>query len=451
MMYLSCVIISWKVTARERVNNVKLLIKNCYLLPDDGDAAAARGDLAIEGDRILKVGDEGELPRDWKAERVMEGEDYLCLPGLINCHTHAAMTLLRSYADDLPLMYWLEKKIWPIEARLTADDVYWGTMLALVEMIESGTTTFSDMYFFMDRAAEAVEESGMRACLARGLVGTGSEAETGLEESKEFLEKWQGAAKGRISIWLGPHAPYTCPPDYLDKVLALAQDYRAGIHIHVAETKDEVEQINKLYGKTPVEYLKERGVFQFTTLAAHCVHLTAEDISVLAETGTGVAHNPESNMKLASGIAPVPQLLAAEVTVGIGTDGAASNNNLDMLEEMRTAALLHKVNQMDPLTLPAPQVLSMATGDGARALGLEDVGLLKPGYKADIILVDLNQAHLYPRHNLTSHMVYAAQASDVDTVIIDGRIVMEKRKVLTIDKERVLQEVEERARRLISG
>jgi 5-methylthioadenosine/S-adenosylhomocysteine deaminase len=291
----------------------------------------------------------------------------------------------------------------------------------------------------------------MRACLARGLVGTGSEAETGLEESKEFLEKWQGAAKGRISIWLGPHAPYTCPPDYLDKVLALAQDYRAGIHIHVAETKDEVEQINKLYGKTPVEYLKERGVFQFTTLAAHCVHLTAEDISVLAETGTGVAHNPESNMKLASGIAPVPQLLAAEVTVGIGTDGAASNNNLDMLEEMRTAALLHKVNQMDPLTLPAPQVLSMATGDGARALGLEDVGLLKPGYKADIILVDLNQAHLYPRHNLTSHMVYAAQASDVDTVIIDGRIVMEKRKVLTIDKERVLQEVEERARRLISG
>lgn len=421
------------------------------MLVGDGDTGAVKGDLAIEGDRILKVGDEGELPRDWKAERIIEGKDYLCLPGLINCHTHAAMTLLRSYADDLPLMFWLEKKIWPIEERLTADDVYWGTMLALLEMIQSGTTTFNDLYFFMDRVTEAVEESGMRACLARGLAGTGTQAELGLVESKELLEKWQGAGEGRISIWLGPHAPYTCPPDYLDKVLALAQDYKAGIHIHVAETTDEVQQINDLYGKTPVKYLKDCGVFQFPTLAAHCVHLTSDDIFILAETGTRVAHNPESNMKLASGIAPIPQLQAAEVTVGLGTDGAASNNNLDMLEEMRTAALLHKVNQMDPLALPAPQVLSMATRDGARALGLQDVGLLKPAYKADVILVDLNQAHLYPRNNLAAHMVYAAQAGDVDTVIIDGRIVMENRRVLTIDKERVLQEVEERAQRLISG
>lgn len=420
------------------------------MLTGDENAGAVKGNLAIDGNRIIKVGDEGELPQDWKAERVIEGKDYFCLPGLINCHTHAAMTLLRSFADDLPLMYWLENKIWPMEALLTADDVYWGTMLALLEMIQSGTTTFNDMYFFMDRAAEAVEESGMRACLARGLIGTGPEAEIGLLESKEFLEKWQGAANGRISIWLGPHAPYTCPPDYLDKVLALAQDYEAGIHIHVAETKDEVQQINDLYGKTPVEYLRDCGVFQFPTLAAHCVHLTGDDISILAETGTRVAHNPESNMKLASGIAPVPRLRAAGVIVGIGTDGAASNNNLDMLEEMHTAALLHKVNEMDPLALPAPQVLSMATRDGARALGLDDVGILKPGYKADVILVDLHQAHLYPRHNLTAHLVYAAQAGDVDTVIIDGRIIMEERRVLTIDKERVIQEVEERVKRLVS-
>ena len=429
---------------------MKILIKDCYLLQDSDNSGSVKGSIAIEDGRFLKVGAEGNVHEDWLPDRIINGRNYLCLPGLVNSHTHAAMTLLRSYADDLPLMYWLEKKIWPLEAHLTDDDVYWGTMLAILEMIESGTTTFSDMYMFMDQVAKAVEESGIRACLARGLSGVGDQAEEGLLESKEHLEKWQGAADGRISIWLGPHAPYTCPPDYLEKVLALAQEYRAGIHIHVAETRDEVEQINNLYGKTPVAYLKDLGVFKFPVLAAHCVHLTGDDIPSLAEAGVAVAHNPESNMKLASGIAPVPQMLAAGITVGIGTDGAASNNNLDMLEEMRTAALLHKVNSYDPLVLPAPQVLSMATRDGAQVLRLEDVGLLKPGYKADLILINLDQAHLYPRNNLAAHMVYAAQASDVDTVIIDGQIVMEQKKVLTIDKERVFQEVEDRSQRLIS-
>ncbi|KUK35872.1 MAG: 5-methylthioadenosine/S-adenosylhomocysteine deaminase [Thermacetogenium sp.] len=429
---------------------MKILIKDCYLCDPLRDSGVTTGDVAVEGNRLLKVGGEGELPLGWKPERVIDGKDHLCLPGLINCHTHAAMTLLRSYADDLPLMHWLEKKIWPMEARLTGDDVYWGTLLAIVEMIESGTTTFSDMYFFTDRVAEAVEVSGVRACLSRGLIGIGDSAEQGLEESRELLEKWQGAADGRISIWLGPHAPYTCPPDFLDKVLTLAQDYRAGIHIHVAETKDEIEQIAREYGKTPVAYLSERGVFRFPVLAAHCVYLTEEDIETLAAAGAAVAHNPESNMKLASGIAPIPELLAAGVAVGIGTDGASSNNNLDMFEEMRTAALLHKVNKGDPQVLPASQVLSMATRDGARALRLDDLGLLQPGYKADLILVDLNQAHLHPRHNPVAHMVYSARGGDVETVIIDGRIVMEGRKILTIDKERVLAEVEERARRLLS-
>lgn len=428
---------------------MKILIKGCYLL-QDGNTDVSRGDVAIEGDRLLQVGQEGKLPPDWQPDRVIDGKNYLCLPGFVNCHTHAAMTLLRSYADDLPLMQWLEEKIWPMEARLNEDDVYWGTMLALLEMIESGTTTFCDMYFFMDRVAEAVEQSGMRACLSRGLIGTGPEADSGIEESRELIKKWQGAADGRISVWLGPHAPYTCPPDYLEKVLALAQDCNVGLHIHVAETKDEVAQIKNLYGKTPVEYLSDCGVFQFPTIAAHCVHLTSKDISILAEKGVAVAHNPESNMKLASGIAPLPQLLAAGVTVGIGTDGASSNNNLDMLEEMRTAALLHKVNEGDPMALPALQALKMATCEGAKALRLEEVGSLKPGYKADLILINLDKPHLYPRHNLAAHVVYAAHSADVDTVIIDGRIVMEHKKVLTIDKERVFQEVGERVQRLLS-
>jgi 5-methylthioadenosine/S-adenosylhomocysteine deaminase len=427
---------------------LKILIKDCYLL--SGDFKVTTGDIAIEGNRFLQVGGDGQLPPEWKPDRVIEAKDHLCLPGLINCHTHAAMTMLRSFADDLPLMHWLEKKIWPVEARLTGDDVYWGTLLAIIEMIESGTTTFSDMYFFMDKVAEAVDVSGVRACLARGLVGTGDSAAEGLQESRELFEKWNGAAGGRINVWFGPHAPYTCPPDYLDKVLALAQDCHAGIHIHLAETRDEIEQIASEYGQTPVDYLAERGVFRFPVLAAHCVHLTADDIATLAEAGVAVAHNPESNMKLASGIAPIPELLEAGVTVGIGTDGAASNNNLDMFEEMRTAALLHKVNKADPLVLPAAQALAMATRDGASSLMLQELGVLQPGYLADMILVDINQAHLYPRHNLVAHMVYAAQASDVDTVIIDGKIVMEQRKILTIDKERVFQEVEERSRRLIS-
>lgn len=429
----------------------KILVKDCYFLSLSKETLVDKGDIAIDGDKLIKVGCDGMLPANWEPDRVIEGKDYFCLPGLINCHTHAAMTLLRSYADDLPLMQWLEKKIWPVEANLSGEDVYWGTLLAIIEMIKSGITTFNDMYFFTDEVAKAVEKSGIRACIARGLVGIGKQAEKGLEESCRLIEEWHGKADGRINIWLGPHAPYTCPPSYLEKVLELAQRYGVGIHIHVAETREEVEQINRDYGKTPVAYLHDVGLFNFPVVAAHCVHLTDNDISLLKNCGVSVAHNPESNMKLASGIAPVVKLRAAGVIVGLGTDGAASNNNLDMFEEMRTAALLHKVINNNPLDMPATEVIMMATYDGARALGLEkETGVLKPGYKADLSLIDLNQAHLCPRHNLVAHMVYAANARDVDTVIVNGNIVMESKKLLTVDEELVRREVEERAKRLTS-
>jgi 5-methylthioadenosine/S-adenosylhomocysteine deaminase len=437
----------------------RILIKDCLILPmtrepsggdEAGEELVVSGDVAIEGDTLLQVGDQGELPPDWKPTKIIDGKDHLCLPGLINCHTHAAMTLFRSYADDLPLMYWLEKKIWPVEAKLSGEDVYWGTALALIEMIRSGTTTFNDMYFFMDEVAQAVEKIGMRACLARGLIGIGVQGEVALDESKQLITKWHKQAEGRINIWLGPHAPYTCPPVYLEKVLAVAEEYQVGIHIHLSETEDEVKQIRDRYGKTPVALLKEVGVFRYPVVAAHCVHLTDEDIRCLAENGVGVAHNPESNMKLASGIAPVAKLREAGVAVGIGTDGAASNNNLDMLEETRTAALLQKVATGDPQALPAATALFMATREGARVLGLEEeVGMLKPGYKADLILIDLRQSHWFPRHNLVSQLVYAAQAHDVDTVIINGKVVMENRKITTIDEELVWAQVEERAKRLV--
>jgi 5-methylthioadenosine/S-adenosylhomocysteine deaminase len=428
---------------------VNILIKNCFILTGQQDQPVVQGEVAVEGSRLLQVGAAGRLPADWRPERVIDGSDHLCMPGLVNCHTHAAMTLLRSFADDLPLMEWLSTKIWPAEERLTGEDVYWATLLSIVEMVRSGTTTFNDMYFFMDDAARAVEKAGARAVLARGLIGNGPGAEQALEESRSFLNRWQGGAGGRINVWLGPHAPYTCPPEYLIKVLQVAEEFQTGIHIHVAETVDEVEQIQKQYGKTPVAYLNDLGVFRVPVLAAHCVHLTEADIATMAERSVAVAHNPESNMKLASGIAPVSAMRRSGITVGLGTDGASSNNNLDMFEEMRTAALLHKVANQDPLVLPALEVLAMATRDGARALGLDSqVGVLEPGYKADLILVDLNQAHLCPRHNLEAHMVYAARGADVDTVIIDGQLVLDGRRMLTIDEDEVRREVEARAMRL---
>lgn len=428
----------------------KILIKNAAIIPMTGqDNIIPTGEIGIEGDKIAFVGPRGTAPQGWTADETIDGTGMVAMPGFINCHTHAAMTLLRSYADDMPLMEWLSERIWPLEDRLTGEDVYWGTMLCILEMIKSGTTTFADMYFFMDEVAQAVEKTGIRASLARGMVGVAPTAQRALDETAEFVTKWNGAAAGRITAMVGPHAPFTCPPDYLKKVLALAERLNVGIHIHLAETRPEVDDIRKQYGKTPTEYLLDLGVLDFPVLAAHCVHLTQNDIKILKDKNVGVAHNPESNMKLASGIAPVPQLLAEGINVSLGTDGAASNNNLDMLEEMRSAALLHKVSTGDPTAIPSYQALEMATRNGGRVLRFNDIGVLQPGYKADVILIDFEKPHLYPKHDLVAHTVYAAQSSDIDTVIIDGRVVMQNGRVLTIDEKEVMRNVQRCADRLV--
>lgn len=430
---------------------MRLLIRGAAVLTmEEPHFLIPAGDIVIEGQRIVHVGPAGSAPQEGFT-RVIEARHMVAMPGLVNCHTHAAMTLFRGYADDMPLMPWLEEKIWPAEARLEPEDVYWGTMLACLEMIRSGTTCFADMYFHMDEVARAVEEAGLRASLCRGLIGVAPGAREALADGCRFAREWQGAAGGRITTMLGPHAPYTCPPDYLKEVMEAAAELGVGIHIHLAETQGEVEECRRRYGKSPVALMEELGLFRFPVLAAHCVHLTEEDIRILAARKAGVAHNPQSNMKLASGIAPVARLLAAGAVVGLGTDGAASNNNLDMMEEMRSAALLQKVATMDPTSLPAPAALSMATVNGARALGLKEVGLLKPGYKADIVLINLERPHLYPRHDLAAHLVYAAGSADVETVIVNGRVLMEKGEVLTVDRERVFYEVSRRARRLTGG
>jgi len=426
----------------------QILIKNSKILTmAENTAELINGDILIEGQYIKAMGHVGEYGPE---AQVINGENCLALPGLINCHTHAAMTLLRGYADDMELMPWLEEIIWPREAKLGAEHVYWGSMLAILEMLKSGTTTFADMYFFMDDVARAVEESGIRAILARGMVGFNDKANTTLKESKEFIKSWQNKGNGRIKCILGPHAPYTCPPDYLTKVVEMAHDLGVGIHIHLAETKQEFTDIMKQYGKTPIKHVYDLGLFEVPVLAAHCVHLTEEDIQILREKATGVAHNPTSNMKLASGTAPIPRLLEAGVKVGIGTDGTASNNNLNMFEEMHIASLLHKVSWGNPTLLPAYQVLQMGTVKGAEAVNLaQEIGTLEVGKKADVILIDLEQPHLYPCHEPAANLIYSAQGSDVKTSIIDGQIIMKDRQVLTMDEEKVMFEARRYAEKML--
>lgn len=428
---------------------MKILLDNIGLIPMSEEKRYVKnGYLIVEGQFIKEIGTGSAPAGDY--ERIIDGRDRVALPGFVNSHTHAAMTLLRGYADDMPLMDWLENKIWPLEAKLSADDVYWGTMLAISEMLKSGTVCFADMYFFMDAAARAVENSGIRAVLSRGMVGVGPENEIAFSESRDMVEKWHGACNGRITCMLGPHAPYTCPPDYLERVMQLSDELEVGLHIHIAETKNELEDIGRTYGSSPVVHLDRLGLFERQVLAAHCVHVNCADIEILAAKQVGVAHNPESNMKLASGIAPVQQMLEAGIPVALGTDGASSNNNLDMLQEMRSASFLQKVHLMDSTAIPAWQALQMATTNGARALGLGDkIGQLKPGYKADLIIMSMKEPNMLPVYDPVSNIVYSAQAADVETVIVDGNILMENRVIKAFDEEEVLFRVKECARRLV--
>lgn len=424
----------------------KILIKNCNIVSMTDESDVFLGDIAIENDLITEVSENIDVDT-LKPDKIIDAGNMVAMPGFVNCHTHSAMTLFRGYADDLPLMEWLEKKIWPLEKKLTDKDIYWGTMLAVLEMIKSGTTTFSDMYFCMDEVASAAKETGIRANLSVGLIGLFGDKD--LDEGIEFAEKWNNTANGRITTTLGPHAPYTCPPEFLKKVLKKAESGDLGIHIHVAETQQEVKEISERYNKTPVQYLYDLGVFEFPTTAAHCVHINDKDIELLLKNKVGITHCPESNMKLASGIAPIPKLLEAEALIGLGTDGAASNNNLDMIEEMRSAALLHKVNNFDPTVVNSFESFEMANKSGAKILGLGDkIGQIKEGMKADIILMDFEKPHFKPLNNIYAHLVYSAISSDVDTVIIDGQILMENRNVLGIDEEKIYYEVKNSVERI---
>ena len=411
-----------------------------------------KGTVAIGCGKILYAGPSPAPPEFRSAKKRIDASGMIALPGFVNAHTHTAMTLLRGYADDMVLMEWLEEKIWPIEAHLDSEDVYWGTMLACIEMIRAGVTTFADQYFFMDAAAKAVRDTGIRACLARGRIGASPDSSRALQENIDLYKAWHGEADGRITVMFGPHAPYTCPLDFLEKVMAAAEEYDAGMHIHLSETRGEVEESKARHGgMSPIELMDSIGLFEFRTLAAHCVHVSPKDIEILSAKGVGVAHNPTSNMKLASGIAPDPAMFKAGVKVGLGTDGASSNNNLELLEEARLAAFLHKLAENDPTVIPAGQALAMATLGGAKAMGMDsEMGSLEPGKKADLILLDVNKPHMHPRHDLISHIIYSARADDVATVIINGQTVMEDGVLVGVDEQEVLAKAEERAKALVA-
>lgn len=424
----------------------KLLLKNVDYLTMTRPMVE-HGDILIEGNKISALGEIGPELLTGDDLEIIDGAHTLAMPGLVNTHNHAAMTLLRSYADDMELMPWLTERIWPAEAKMSDEHIYWGSLLAMAEMIASGTTTFADMYSSMDHVAQAAAEIGIRADLSRGCIKDTDHDYNSIRENKDLFDKWHGQADGRIHVRFGPHAPYTCPPDYMTKLLEAAADCQAGLHVHVAETLDELRQIREGYGKTPVEYLNDLGVFERPTLAAHCVHLTELDMDILAQRGVSVAHCPVSNMKLASGTAPVPQLLAKNITVGLGTDGASSNNSMNLMRDLSVCSFLHKLNNMDPTALSAYDILHMATIGGAKALGWEqEIGTLEVGKKADVILIDLQALHYYPHNNIISDLVYSSQGADVKTTIINGQVIMRDRRFINLDLEKVKAEMSQAAR-----
>ncbi len=424
-----------------------ILIINSTILPLSHKEAELieKGFISIKDGAISALGPMTDLPDSSKAPKTIDASGHLAMPGLVNTHTHAAMSLFRGLADDLPLMTWLNEHIFPAEAKsVNQEMVYWCSKLAAAEMILAGTTTVADGYFLEDSAAEAFTDCGIRSVVAQGVIdfpapGVPDPAQN-VAIAAHFIDRWQDKNK-LVTPAIFCHSPYTCSPDTLKRAKEMARLKNTMLFIHLAETKTEVEQIQEQHNTTPVRYLDSIGILDNDTVCIHCVWLDEEEIEILAKSGAKVSTCPQSNMKLGSGIAPLKKMLAAGISVGLGTDGCASNNTLDLFSEMDLCAKLHKVRDLDQTALPAKTILEMATLGGARVLGLEkDIGDLSPGKKADIILLNLMQPHLQPFYH-PDLLVYAANGADVSTVIIDGKIVMQDRQILTFDADQAMEKV----------
>jgi len=410
------------------------------------------GALAIKNRKIIFVGKCASANKI-QAETKINAKKKIAMPGLINCHTHVPMTLFRGIAEDQPLETWLKKTIWPLEAKLKSEDVHVGALLGCLEMIKNGTTCFADMYFHEDMVAKAVEKSGLRGVLAEGIIEAGNKelGDKMLKESVNFARRFRGYANDRVTTFLGPHAAYSCSPELLTKIKNKSLELNVGVHIHLAESKEMFGEFEKRYGSGEVEFLDKIDFFGGHVLAAHCTNLSREDMQILSKRDVNVAYVPVANMKLGVGAAKVKDLTDSDVNVSLGTDGPACNNTLDMFETMKIATLLQKLIYLNPKILPVYEVLRMATLNGAKALRLEKtIGSLEVGKKADVILIDLSKPHLKPLHNTYANIVYSAHGSDVDTVIVDGEILMENRQVKTLNEQAIMERAEKTALDLLA-
>ena len=424
-----------------------ILIKNITLVTQNPQRQIIkRGGLVIEKDTIKAIGQSREIEKQYRrqAKKIIDGQDKVILPGLINTHTHLAMTLLRGYADDLPLEEWWSNYVYPVESKFTRREVYGGSLLAMLEMLKSGTTCFTDFYYYEDEVAKAAQEIGMRGILGCAIIDLPTfyfkTTSAALKKAQSVIKEWSD--NDLVKVSLAPHMFQTTSLKTYQKCKKLARQYNLLLTTHTAETKQEVDYCLKKHKQRPIEILAKAGILDKRTLLAHGCWLTKKEIKILAHSGASIAHCPISNMKLASGIMPLPEMLEAGLNVTLGTDSPCSNNNLDMFEEMKTAALLHKINQLNPIVADAQTVLDMATINGAKALGLEkEIGSLETGKKADLIILDFNQPHLLPYHNIVSHLVYAAKGSDVETVIINGQIVMGERQIKQVNEGKVLTKI----------
>ena len=430
------------------MQNIDLIISGGKaLLLDNNNTAIENVGIAINNSSIIDIGGNEDILKKYAAKKTISGEGSLIMPGFVNTHTHAAMTCFRGIADDLDLMDWLNNYIFPAEAKnVNPHLAYWGSLLACAEMIKSGTTTFCDMYIFEEETARAAKEAGMRCLIGEVLFDFPSPSckttAEGLAYTRRLIEKWQNDPL--INIIVEPHSLYTCSPEVLKNAKIIADEYDLMIGIHLLENKAELNQLLDKFGKSAVSFLEDIGYLNDRLLAFHCVCVSAGEMKLMAQNGVKVSHNPASNMKLANGITPVTDMLDAGITMGLGTDGCASNNTLDMIKEMSTAAKLHKVAMLDPTVMDAQTTVRMATINGAKALGMGELtGSLEVGKKADIILIGLDKPHLTPIYNEYSHLVYAAGGADVDSVIINGKVVMEDRRLLTINEKDVMNKVRE--------
>lgn len=427
--------------------HVDTLIENGLLVTmDDKAPIIMNGALCVKDGVIVDIGTGSELRTKYQAAKIIDAHNKLVMPGLVNAHTHAAMSLFRGLADDAPLKEWLEEYIWPAEkAFMDVEGVALGTHLAMIEMLLTGTTTFNDMYFYADHVASAAKHIGMRAVVSEGVMDVPlpfrKSPEEATRNTEKLIKKWQGDRL--VNVAIGSHSPFNCSPELLKRQKELSQEYGVPLHIHVAETRQEVMQSAALTQLTPVGYLNSLGFLGPNVMAVHCVHLTDEDIQLLADHEAGVVHNPVSNAKLGSGVAPVSKLLKEGATVAIGTDGAASNNRNDLFYEMSAAALLAKVGCGNPGAEPvtAYNLVKMATIGGAQVLGMSDkIGSLEIGKRADLILVQLNKPNMTPMYDVFSHLVYAASSENVDTVMVDGHVLLENRELRTVDAASILDQ-----------